>query len=283
MTIVPAQREDLPEALALLYDVAPEDRPAYLAHAFRLMARGELDPADFWLARSQGRLLGVMALREIRGGVGIVWPPRTNPVGQRDIEDELITTALAHLHSATILQTFLPPEQLPLADPLLRHGFQHVTNVLHMEHPGGVIAPPSVLELQSGPDVNSSSYQQLLMRCHEDSWDCPELNHRRSIQDLLAGYQETSPDLHDWKIIRWHGEPVGTVILSGNEVSFLGLVPPFRGQGIGTELIRQVLDHMGKPCRLIVDERNIPARRMYDRVGFEVIDLRHVLLWFTPD
>ncbi|WP_020470707.1 GNAT family N-acetyltransferase [Zavarzinella formosa] len=282
MTIQPATREELPEALTLLYDVAPEDRPAYLAHAFRLMARGELDPADFWLARDAGHLIGVMALRELAGAAGIVWPPRTAPPHRQDVEDELMEAALSHLNRAKLLQTFLPPEQHELAGPLLRHGFTHVTDVIHLEHPGGLIAPPlEHLEIVSSPDVKSPEYRRLVMRCHDDSLDCPELNRHRTVDDLLTGYQDIAPERDGWRMAVWHGAPVGIAITSPGELSFIGLIPEVRGQGLGSVFLRQILDRMGSPCRLIVDERNTPAKRMYARMGFQATAARHVLLWFA--
>ena len=281
MTVSLATRDDLPDALALLYDVAPEDRPAYLAHAYRLMARGDLDPADFWLARDDsGRLAGVMALRELPGAAGVVWPPRTDPPGREGVEDDLMRAALAHLTRATVLQTFLPPAQRDLAAPLLRHGFAHITDVLHMEHPGGVHAVAGELELADA-DADSPAFERLLTRCHEDSADCPELNHGRTAADLIAGYRDTAPEPHGWCVAVRRGHPVGIAIAGMEDLAFLGLVPEARGQGLGVGFLNLVLDRMAGPCRLTVDERNAPARRLYERVGFVETDARQVYLWFA--
>ena len=282
MTVEPATRDELPEALTVLYDVAPEDRPAYLAHAFRLMARGELEPADFWLAREGGELRGVMALREIAGSAGIVWPPRTSPPRQAGVEDRLIETALANLTRAGLLQTFLPPEQEELATPLLRHGFRHVTNIIHLEHPGGVSAAPvDRFELVTSPDVDSPEFRRLLVRCHDDSMDCPELHERRRPEDVLTGYLDTAPELRGWCVAQWHDTPIGVAITSPGEVSFMGLIPGMRGQGLGNVFLGQLLDLMNCPARLIVDERNIAARALYDRAGFRPTGVRMVYLWFA--
>lgn len=283
MTIEPAQRDELPAALALLYNVTEEERPAYLAHAFRLMARGELDPIDFLLARRAGQLIGVVACREMPGRTAIVWPPRTEPPGQHDVEDELIQTAINQLTTSNVLETFLPPEQADLAEPLLRNGFKKITNVLHLEHPGGVIAPPGDIELQSNPDVDSTAFQHLLLRCHEETFDVPELNEFRTLDDMLAGYLDQSPETHLWSIITWQHQPVGVVITNPGEICFLGLVPEMRGQGFGQVALMQVLDRMSGICRLIVDERNWPALRMYRSAGFEPIEKRLVYMAALDD
>jgi GNAT superfamily N-acetyltransferase len=169
-----------------------------------------------------------------------------------------------------------------LARPLLRHGFNHVTNIIHLEHPGGVMAPPiDDFELVTAPDVRSQTFRRLLIRCHDDSMDCPELHARRDPDDVLKGYLDTAPELHGWCIATWHGEPIGVAITCQGELSFLGMIPEARGQGLGHVFLGQILDRMSGPCRLIVDERNIPARRAYDRAGFRPTGVRLVYLWFA--
>ena len=133
----------------------------------------------------------------------------------------------------------------------------------------------------SAPEVRTPEYRRLLMRCHDDSLDCPELNQRRPADDILTGYLDTAPDTHGWNLALWHGSPVGVAITTLGELTFIGLIPEVRGQGLGSVFLRQILDRMHGPCRLIVDERNIPARRMYDRAGFQPTDSRHVFLWFA--
>lgn len=284
MIVEQASRDELPEALTVLYDVAPQDRQAYLAHAFRLMARGELDPSDFWLAREQGALVGVLALREVPGNAGVVWPPRTANPNQPEVEDRLLVSAIAQIPNVRLLQSFLPPEQESLAAPLLRNGFQHTTNIIHLEHPGGVMAPPIAhFDLTTAPDVHSPAFRRLLIRCHDDSLDCPELHARRHPDDVLKGYLDTAPEPHGWCVATWHGEPVGVAITSPGELSFMGLIPEARGQGLGHVFLGQILDRMAGVCRLIVDERNIAARRMYDRAGFRPTGIRLVYLWFADE
>ncbi len=54
------------------------------------------------------------------------------------------------------------------------------------------------------------------------------------------------------------------------EVMDIALLPPFRNQGIGTFLIRCLMDEArgsGRAIRLWVEQGN-PVRRLYDRLGF---------------
>lgn len=69
--------------------------------------------------------------------------------------------------------------------------------------------------------------------------------------------------------------PVGRMIVDrGDEITLvdIALLPEHRGQGIGSELIRELLDEAGgtgKPVRLHV-LRNNPAARLYERLGFSI-------------
>ena len=49
------------------------------------------------------------------------------------------------------------------------------------------------------------------------------------------------------------------------------LLPEFQRRGIGTALIRDLLEHAEKPVTLQVLKVN-PARSLYERLGFEVFD-----------
>lgn len=53
----------------------------------------------------------------------------------------------------------------------------------------------------------------------------------------------------------------------------LALLPPFRGQGIGTALLRSLLEEStrtGLPARVHVEEFN-RARSLYERLGFRLV------------
>ena len=75
-------------------------------------------------------------------------------------------------------------------------------------------------------------------------------------------------------IILLHGQPVGRMLVDRNEREFtlidIALSPEHRNAGIGTKLIRELLDEAraaGKSVRLHVAKSN-PAQRLYERLGF---------------
>ena len=77
-----------------------------------------------------------------------------------------------------------------------------------------------------------------------------------ALLDMLEGY----PDEHTW---------------------FLGLIflaPAVRGRGLGTRLMHAVRDHAraqgARALRLAVATQHPDARRLYERLGFQFVDLR---------
>jgi len=60
----------------------------------------------------------------------------------------------------------------------------------------------------------------------------------------------------------------------------IALLPEYRGRGIGTELLRALLDEAAEAWkRLSIHvELNNPARRLYDRLGFTPIEERGLYL-----
>ena len=60
----------------------------------------------------------------------------------------------------------------------------------------------------------------------------------------------------------------------------VALLPQYRGEGIGTQLLRQVVtaaNLAGKPVQIHVERMN-PARRLYQRLGFEQVDDQGIYL-----
>jgi len=81
----------------------------------------------------------------------------------------------------------------------------------------------------------------------------------------------------DYQIILLAGVPIGRLYVdrSATEIILMdiALLPNLRGGGIGTKLIRAVLeeaDHAGIMTSLYVEQSN-PAMRLYKRLGFQQI------------
>jgi ribosomal protein S18 acetylase RimI-like enzyme len=269
MHITPAQPTDLADALALL-----SGSTEVAAHAFRLVARGELDPINLLVARAGDRVVGAVFCQRVPGASAVLWPPRSAN-DDPTIEDALMAAAIAHAGDAKVLQTFLPPEELARAEPLLRAGFRHVTRVWEMHRP--VASGEPTASLRVGLQPLTPDFYPLLLRCHDDSADCPELHGVRTPDEVLAGYRDAAPDPATWWVAVAGAEPVGTLILAGEEVCFLGVAPEYRGRGFGRGLVDAVCT-FGHPLFLIVDVRNERAYRLYRSAGFRTVGTRKVFL-----
>lgn len=102
-------------------------------------------------------------------------------------------------------------------------------------------------------------------------------------------YAEHYPDA-TFDVILVDGRPAGRLYVArrtgGIRVVDVSLLPGFRGRGVGTTVLRRLLDESadtGKPVSLHV-ERSNPALRLYQRLGFRVVadEGVHLLLRWDP-
>jgi len=97
--------------------------------------------------------------------------------------------------------------------------------------------------------------------------------------DYLANYSNAQRS-----IIERDGAPVGRLIVDRVEreicIVDVALLPDARGGGIGTKLLRELMDEAGeagKPLTIYVEKFN-PALRLYLRLGFQPIEDKGVYL-----
>lgn len=90
----------------------------------------------------------------------------------------------------------------------------------------------------------------------------------------------------DFLIIEDDGHPVGRLYVHRQphdiRIVDISLMPDHRSKGIGTQLLRQILDEAGStPVTIHVEHFN-PAMRLYERLGFRRIGshgVYHLLEW----
>lgn len=90
-------------------------------------------------------------------------------------------------------------------------------------------------------------------------------------------YRAYYPDA-EWLIVERGGEPIGRLYLDEwpdqYRIVDIALVPAARGGGVGGAILRDLLDAArarGKGASIHVEKAN-PARRLYQRLGFEVVE-----------
>lgn len=82
----------------------------------------------------------------------------------------------------------------------------------------------------------------------------------------------------EWLIVERGGEAIGRLYVREEperlHIIDISLVPESRGQGIGGAMLRDLLDQareLGKQVSIHVEKFN-PARRLYERLGFELVE-----------
>ncbi len=122
-----------------------------------------------------------------------------------------------------------------------------------------------------------------------DTKDCPELCGLRHTDDVISSHRSTGVfDPSSWWIIFDEGKPEGCILMThcpehdSVELVYLGLSPKLRGRGLGGRLLRSAIARTArfgaKETTCAVDRRNMPAVRLYERLGFRVFASRVALV-----
>jgi ribosomal protein S18 acetylase RimI-like enzyme len=95
-----------------------------------------------------------------------------------------------------------------------------------------------------------------------------------------AHYRSSWPD-GEWLLIERAGEPIGRLYLAGQDDMLLlvdiSLLPGERGAGLGGAILADLLAGERRPVQLHVERTN-RARRLYERLGFEVVEEQAIYL-----
>jgi ribosomal protein S18 acetylase RimI-like enzyme len=135
----------------------------------------------------------------------------------------------------------------------------------------------------AGPDDEPFLYQLYCSTRAEEmaawGWDPAqqEMFLKMQFRARQLGYQGQSTNA-DSRIIERGDRPIGRLLVFRSEseicLADIALLPEFRGAGIGTALINELLAEAreaGKPVTLHVEKTN-PAGRLYQRLGFSVVE-----------
>lgn len=96
--------------------------------------------------------------------------------------------------------------------------------------------------------------------------------------EFRGRFDETQPlePADDRIVALCDGEIAGFIDLVGNHVSNLFIDPAFQRRGIGTALMAEAERRLSGDLTLLVFTRNPGARRLYERLGFQVEGTRIV-------
>jgi GNAT superfamily N-acetyltransferase len=196
-----------------------------------------------------------------------------------------------------LLEALAPPEADVLGDALNEAGFRYLTCLRYLRRHG----PPTGPRARGATDLEWVTYspdreplfESALERTYVQSQDCPELTGLRGTAQVLAGHRATGLfDPGMWWVACREGEPAGILLLNRVprnhvlEVVYMGVAHAARGTGVADALMwRAVLagaDSRDSRLALAVDERNAPARRLYERWGFVEAAMRNAWIASPP-
>jgi len=246
--------------------------------------------------------------RPIAACCWMAWPGRTGmisagPGGSPPLEATLVKLLAQAVEASPardipLHQALLPPSDKALRAAFLGAGFAELSVLQYLEKaltPDDVPVRPLPGWSEPGCQIEPfdenkvQDWHSLILATYERSLDCPELTGLRQIDDIIAGHRGAgifTPDR--WLMLRHQSRPAAVVMLCENplrpalEIVYTGVHPGFRGRGLGRYMVGLALSlafRGGFPAvTLAVDERNRPARAIYQAAGFEYAGARRALI-----
>lgn len=292
-----AEPEEIRPALHLMFQHLPAgERHGCVARTLQMLDRGELQREEILIVRDGSELRGMLVCCGDRGG-GQIFPPQVvEGLDRSAVEDALLAEGIARLREkgARFAQCVLLGPDTQLAGPLPRHGFSRPANLLILSYSLAKSLPWHTSDTVSaelsyrpyGP-ATEEVFADTLLRTFEGTKDFPELDGLRTLEEILEGHKNHGV-FHpsQWFLAYHSGQPIGVVILAELppwrewELSYFGLIPQARGQGLGRLLLRKALveaaEVSAEQLTVAVDCRNAPALALYLSEGFEQVDEREV-------
>jgi mycothiol synthase len=190
--------------------------------------------------------------------------------------------------------------------------FEPLAELIYLEravHRAPQEQPPLGFAWETYSSSNHDDFARAVTATYAGSLDCPRLNGRRDIEDVLAGHKaagEFDPKL--WFLLRKQGSSTrsrqgpstssgqnddrdslaGVLLMSRStrtdavELVYLGLQPAYRGRRLADAMMRHAFATVAaigsRRLSLAVDSNNVPALRLYRRHGMTQVCSRLALL-----
>ena len=286
-----------PERLldALRHIVAPGARPAAAAERFLDFIRSQrLDADQCWACvDSHGELNPALIALPNSGRTAMIF--LTAPRRPEDVLSltRLIRHAHQHLDPARVAlaQAIIEPEERLTASAFEEAGYLQLALLDYMERP--IVRSNRIPSPQWPVEVTLLPYEprleplfkEALLQSYTDTLDCPALCGMRDIDDVLRDHKGNGvADPALWTLVLWNGQPAAVLLLNpvadgeSVELSYLGVGASYRGRGLGRKLMglamRQLSERPYTRFTLAVDQKNLPALRLYKSFGLARTDRR---------
>jgi ribosomal protein S18 acetylase RimI-like enzyme len=256
---------------------------------------------DMWVAEIGGKIAWAV--------LPVISPGRTMLLfSPTHVPSELVASCVCPLiervlgdyrdrRTIDLAQVLLDPAEERAIDAYLACGFEALAELIYLDRDvrrAPQVHLPNDFSWATYSPAAHSDFAAAVAGSYEASLDCPRLNGRRNIEDVLAGHKaagEFDPRL--WFVLHadTNGadpEPAGVLLLSRStrtdalELVYLGLLPRYRGRGLGDLMMQHTLATAAqvgsRRLSLAVDSRNEPALRLYRRHGLTRVCTRSALI-----
>jgi ribosomal protein S18 acetylase RimI-like enzyme len=247
-----------------------------------------------FVARRGDALVGAVWVQFQPGKTASLLGPAVGAGEPAATADALLAAALGQARSRPLelIQALVETDAGEPADRLRAFGFNWTADLLYLvsETAAFPTSPPQN-ELTYEPYSNGQRQRmtRIIERTYQETRDCPALNGRRDVDDVLAGYAAVGAfDPARWLFARHGSRDVGCLLLADHpgddqwELVYMGLEASARGRGWGFQLARHaqwMTACAGRPrLVLAVDAANAPALSVYVQAGFSAWDRRSVLV-----
>ena len=199
-----------------------------------------------------------------------------------------------------LVQSLPDPSDTPTRAALTAAGFVWVGDLMYLKRrlkrnepdapsswPSGITVR-AVRTLEPG-SADRADLSTAMNTSYIETLDCPELCGLRETHDVIDSHRGARPwEPGTWWIVHDHGTPSGCMLLNvcpdhdTVDLVYLGLGPALRGRGLGSHLLRMGISVASRSgmgsMTCAVDRRNVPAIRMYERLGFSMWSERVALV-----
>ena len=286
-------------ALRVLFARFPvEEQQLRLDEALAAAERGQLKLEHLLLATEGELPVGAALSMNQSDGVTLVWPPVTTcqATDPTDVEHALMRQLCANIdHSSSVMAQALTSPQDELEAKLLEgFGFAHATDMFFLAR---ALNPEDITSMSVATELdheifhegNADRFASVIERTYQQSLDCPFLDGIRNGQDALVGHRNSGQfDPAGWRLYRQGAEDVGVVLMNEHpeqnavELVYFGIVPEFRGRGLGRALLKECVQAAAMTDRsvifLSVDCGNSYANALYDELEFAELAQRRIMI-----
>ena len=293
----PTTTAQLHQALAMLMEregLSDNDLREHVRTLIAYTKRRGLSLENCMVDRDGGRLLTSCLFIDAPGRMSSVFiPSQAEFLKPTDHLVELLrhATPMAHDRGVRIVQGLVAPGATLERSAFEQSGYTLLAELIYLESdlskPVLTDKHPPALEWATYEPAEHERFGRVLQGTYVNSLDCAKLTGVRPIAEILDSHRAAGEfDPSHWRIGRLNGEDAGILLLaylaerSSFEVVYMGVLPVFRGRGVGIGLLTRAVEltreHGIMTLTLTVDAINEPARRLYDAFGFRETTRREV-------